>query len=149
MKLKPRHVQLLVGGLGAILIVPWAVFMGVMFTFAFRSDESLWAWVFDIISFWCQVPAILLSFLKPRIGAYWLLANTAVSVLFGLVFQIESALKPDARSLSAVDWIKILPQLAKSSFWFWGLPILFALLLLMAVRGQKPTERDGGAIPSL
>jgi len=120
-----------------------------MFTFAFRSDESLWVWAFDIISFWCQVPAILLSFLKPRLGAYWLLANAAVSILMGLGFQIESAYQPDARHPGAVEWFQILPRLVKVCAWFWGLPILFALLLLMAVRGQKPTGHDEGLALSL
>ena len=71
---------------GAILILPWGIFMGVMFL-SFGTDGSRWAWTFDIVTFWFQVLAVLLSFAFPRISAFWMLVNIAISVLFGLVFK--------------------------------------------------------------
>jgi hypothetical protein len=125
-----RKRQLLISAIGALLIVPWGMFLGAMFTFSFRSNESPGAYAFDIITFWSQVAAILFSFLKPRIAAIWMLMSVGVSVLIGMGFDIQSSYAPNAYHLNAAQWIATLPGTTKIAATFWGLPIIFALLLL-------------------
>ncbi|HUZ90742.1 MAG TPA: hypothetical protein VMU78_02400 [Methylocella sp.] len=140
MRLSRKQLQLLVSAVGTLLIVPWGLFLGVMFTFAFRADESRWAWGFDIVSFWLQIPPILVSFFKPRIAAWWMLANVSASVLIGLGFEIGLSFSPDARHLSIQDWVTFLPSIAKESLIFWGLPTLIALLLFKVAGTDKFSE---------
>jgi len=137
MKISRRRLQLLISTVGTILILPWGVFLGAMFTFSFRANETLWAWGFDIVSFWSQIPAILFSFFKPRIAAGWMLASVAISILMGLGFEIESSHKPGAAHLNLSEWISTLLPLLKTCVWFWGLPTLFAVLLLVPGRSRQ------------
>jgi hypothetical protein len=139
-ELRPRQLQLLISALGSIVILPWGVFLGAMFTFAFRADESLWAWAFDVITFWCQIPAILLSFFRPRFAAYWMLLNAAVSLLIGVGFQISSARAPDAGHLSVAEFLSDLLPLSKLIVAFWAPTIAFALLLLWAIHSEEPSS---------
>ncbi len=133
-KLGYRKRHLIISAIGALLIGPWGILLGAMFTFSFRSNESPWAYAFDVVTFWSQVAAILFSFIKPRIAAIWMLLSVGVSVLIGLGFEIQSAYAPNAYHLNAAQWIATLPGTAKTSATFWGLPIIFALLLLNTVR---------------
>jgi hypothetical protein len=119
---------------GAILILPWGIFLGVMFTFSFRSPESPWAWTFDIVTFWFQVLAVLLSFAFPRISAFWMLVNIAISVLIGIGFQVHSAYQPDAGHMNAIEWLLFLPRILHTAGMFWMLPFIAAILLLYASR---------------
>lgn len=139
-RLSRRKWQLIISIIGTILIVPWCLFLGVMFTFAFRSDESRWAWAFDLIAFWSQIPGVLFSFLKPRLSALWMLLCVGVSMLMGIGFEIKSAYAPNARHLSSAEWISDLPILLKESFYFWGLPVVVALLLLTI--GRQPIAKN-------
>jgi hypothetical protein len=134
MGLSQKRLQLLVSAVGTLLIVPWGLVLGAMFTFAFRAGESRWAWGFDIVSFWLQIPAIIVSFFRPRIAAWWMLANVSASVLMGMWFEIQSFYNPDARHLVVSEWISTLLPLLKTCMWFWGLPTLFAVLLLVTGR---------------
>jgi hypothetical protein len=129
---------MVVSTVGALLIVPWGLFFGVMFTFAFGANESAWAWGFDIVSFWFQIPAVIVSFFRPRIAAWWMLANVLASVLMGMWFEIH-----DASHLVVSEWISTLLPLLKTCIWFWGLPTLFAVLLLMAERNRLYSTVEG------
>lgn len=130
-KIQPfRAVQLVISTVGTVLIVPWGTFLGVMFTFSFRADESLWAWAFDLTAFWSQVLGILASFFKPRLAALWMLLNIVISVLMAIGFEIKQGFAPDARHLSGIEWLKLSPVILKQAGMFWGLPLIFALILL-------------------
>jgi hypothetical protein len=130
-KIQPfRAVQLVISTVGTVLIIPWGTFLGVMFTFSFRADESLWAWAFDLTAFWSQVLGILASFFKPRLAALWMLLNIVISVLMAIGFEIKQGFAPDTRHLSGIEWLKLSPVILKQAGMFWGLPLIFALLLL-------------------
>src|ERR1035437_1596 len=133
--LSPSRRQCLMASVaGAILILPWGIFMGVMSTFSFRSDESLWSWTFVIVTFWFQVFAVLLSFALPRISAFWMLVNIAFSALIGICFLVHSAYQPDARHMNSMEWLQTLPKLLHVAGMFWMLPLIAAILLLYASR---------------
>jgi hypothetical protein len=129
-KFRFRQQQLLISAIGAALILPSDLFLGVMFTFSFRAGESAWAWGFDLIAFWSQIVGIVVSFFKPRLAAGWMLACIGISVLIAVGFEIKSGYAPDARHLSAAEWMGFLPAILKNSGFFWGLPLIFALLLI-------------------
>ncbi|HMD21783.1 MAG TPA: hypothetical protein VKH40_15770 [Alloacidobacterium sp.] len=108
-----------------------------MFTFSFRSSESLWAWGFDIAAFWVQIPAVLLSFFKPRLAALAMLTGVGTSMLMGLGFEIKNSYAPDAHHLTGTEWAKVFPIVVKECALFWSLPILFAILLLRTTTSRR------------
>ena len=143
-----RQLQLFFSSVGALLIVPWGLFMGVMFTFSFRENESPWVWGFDALTFWSQIAAILFSFLKPRLAAFWMLANIVASLSIGIGFEVQSFLAPGARHLGTPDWAAFLPALAYDCAVFWGLPAAFAVMLLMAEGVLKFSDRNPSPLTS-
>jgi hypothetical protein len=128
-KLHFRQQQLLISAIGAALILPAYFFLGVMFTFGFKAGDSAWAWVFDLIAFWSQIGGIVGSFFKPRVAARWMLVCIWISVALAVGFLIKSGYAPGARHLSAAEWMGFLPRMLKTAAFFWGLPLIFALLL--------------------
>lgn len=79
----------LVSVICVLLILPWSLFFGVMFTFSFRSPESAWAWIFDFVTYWNQLLAAVFSFVRPRTAAFWMLADIACSAAIGLGFILQ------------------------------------------------------------
>jgi hypothetical protein len=142
-KLSPsRRHCLKVSVAGAILIVPWGIFMGMMLPFSGSSDESRWFWTFDSVTFWCQVLAVLLSFALPRIGAIWMLVNIAISALIAIGFLVHSAYQPDARHMNVMEWLQTLPELLHIAGMFWMLPFIAAILLLYASRNRRDSSQS-------
>jgi hypothetical protein len=122
-----RFQQCIISFIGAFLFLPVYLFWGGLFSFSFTIIDSAWAWGFGLTACWCQILAILFSFLRPRKAGYWILANTGLSILLTIGYLIDK----DASPLEA---LAIWPY-AHSSYWktgiiFWALPIFFALLLL-------------------
>jgi hypothetical protein len=111
-----------------LLILPWSLFFGVMFTFAFRSDESAWAWLFDGVTFWSQLLAAAFSFVRPRAAAFWMLANIACSAAIGLGFSIQSW---SAAGAEHARWRELIQNGVQEALLFWGAPLLAAFLLLI------------------
>ena len=118
-----------VSALGALIILPWGLFLGTMFAFSFSSNESLWMWAFDVIAFWSQIPAIIFSFLKPRLAACWMLLNALTSFLMGLIW-IKSTFAGDPTRVHGKAWASEIPGLLKTMVAFWGIPLVVALALL-------------------
>ena len=105
-------------------------FLGVMFTFGFQGGESAWAWAFDLIAFWSQIGGIVGSFFKPQVAARWMLVCIGISVALAVGFLIKSSYAPGARHLSFAEWMGSSAQDAEDFAFFWGLPLIFALLLI-------------------
>jgi len=129
-KLSFRHQQIVVSVIGLILILPLDTFLGTMFVFSLSARDSLWVVAFDLIAFWSQIPGIIMSFFKPRIAAGWMLVSIGISVVIGIGFEVNSACAPDARHLTIAEWIQDVPVILKEASFFWGIPMIFALLLL-------------------
>jgi hypothetical protein len=129
-KSRLRQQQLLISAIGAAIILPSDLFLGVMFAFSFRAGESAWAWGFDLIAFWSQIIGIIASFFKPRLAAGWMLACIGISVLIGIGFEVKSSYAPDARHVKAAEWLGTLPAIMKTAGFFWGVPLICALLLI-------------------
>jgi hypothetical protein len=58
---------------------------------------------------------IAVSFFKPRLAAGLMLACIGISVLLAVGFEIKSGCAPDARHLSAAEWMGSLPAILKNS----------------------------------
>lgn len=119
--------------LGSAILLPWAGFMGIMFTFSFSSNESVWAWIFDIVTYWLQIPAVLFSSFRPRQGALWMIGNIALSALIGIGFLLKQA---DANT--GVSFNHLI-GIIRTAFDFWVIPLIVALLLLLVTQsGERP-----------
>lgn len=140
--MKFRNQQLLVSAIGAVLIIPLELFLGVMFTFAFTSHESGWAWAFDLISFWSQIPGIALSFLKPRFAAAWMLLCLAISICIAITFEIVVSYSGAGAGPNSLTWLEAAPSLLRTAAIFWGVPLLFGLLLARGPRTPHHPYRD-------
>ena len=132
-----RYQQLIVSVIGLIIILPLDTFLGAMFVFSLSARDSLWVVAFDLIAFWSQIPGIIVSFFKPRLGAGWMLVNIGISVVIGIISEVNSAYAPDALHLTISGWIKDVPVMLKEATFFWGIPMIFALLLLR----KEPSAR--------
>jgi hypothetical protein len=122
-----------------LLILPWSLFFGVMFTFSFRSHESAWAWVFDFVTYWNQLLAAGFSFVRPRTAAFWTLADIACSAAIGLGFTIQSSSAPGAEHGS---WLDLIQYGFRTALFFWGVPIVAALLLLITNRRNSTKPKS-------
>jgi len=135
-----RVQQCIISFIGAFLFLPVYLFWGGLISFSITIIDSIWAWGFGLTACWCQVLAILFSFVQPRKAAYWIMMNTGLSILLTLCYVAESARK----HASPQNVIAIWPY-AHAGFWktgliFWAMPIFFALLLLR--RGPQVQEQQ-------
>ena len=146
--MKFRYQQLLISAIGAALIIPLEFFLGVMFTFSFTNHESTWAWAFDIISFWSQIPGIVMSFFTPRIAAAWMLVSLAISICIGIAFEIFVSYSGLSAGPNAFKWLEFAPRLLKTAAIFWGVPLVFALLLARRSRTPNSSHRDPSELES-
>lgn len=132
-----RMQQMAVSAIGALLLLPTDLFMGGMFSFAFAARESLWAWLFDLTAFWCQILGILASFFKPRLAGLWMLLNIAVSIAIAAGFALRNASGTAEAHANGLQWFAAVPVFLKTAGWFWAAPLALALLLLRpAPRGE-------------
>jgi len=132
-----KHQLILIIVIGALLIIPWGVFVGVMFTFTFRNHESIWAWIFDLLTFWCQVLGVIVSFVKPRAAAIWMLTALTASASLAITYEVRDTYASSARHIIASQWITVLPSILKAAFFLYGIPLLFALLVLRVTRPKN------------
>ena len=85
----PERRNLIVVSLaGTLLVVPWELFMTFGFTFSFREHEGLLAWLFVWFTFVLNIPAVLCSWVWPRVAGWWLVANVTISVLVGALYAV-------------------------------------------------------------
>jgi hypothetical protein len=126
--LPERREQLVASVTSIVAIVPWGIFMGMMFVSNGRIMMSVsrrisWGlWFFAIITFWNPVFAALFSFIRPRISAYWIIGSVVISMTMGLLFQVQSALQPDSSHPSIKEWLENIPSLLLMGSGFWFFP---------------------------
>lgn len=131
--MKPeRKSQLIVSLGGSVLVVPWELFMTFGFTFTFRAHEPLLTWLFVWFTFLLNIPAVLCSWLWPRVAAFWLLGNVTVSLLIGISQGVLSYMHSTPREpwLPGTVFSGIFAMIYSAVF-FWGSPLLVAAGLLL------------------
>src|SRR5215831_11065970 len=84
--------------LGTVVLIPWDLFMAFGYTFSFPSNPPIVEKLFVWITFYMTVPAVLISWRFPKLGAYWILLDTAISVLIvaaqRLIWYVEFRQRP-------------------------------------------------------
>jgi hypothetical protein len=132
--------------LGTIILIPWDLFMGFGYTFSFKGNEPILERVFVWSTFYLTVPAVLVSWVFPRLGAYWILVNTAVSFLLQAIHQLQSYLAyrrspyPLTRPLPVI----VLLEVFYLGLFFWFGKLAFSWCLLRFCRDGKATSEPPG-----
>jgi len=66
--------------MATFLIIPLHLFLTFGFTFTSPKNITAWHWAFVWFTFLLNIPAILVSWFYPKLGACWVLVNTATSL---------------------------------------------------------------------
>lgn len=124
--------------MGTLLVVPWECFLTFGFTFTMRAHESLWVWAFILFAFLLNIPAVLLSWFRPKQGALWILANAAISMAIGPGFQWKSYLDNPHSSASFISsWLTVFAGLIAEIVLLWFAPLAFAFGILMILSSPE------------
>lgn len=127
---------------GALMVIPWECFMYFGFTFSFRGQESFWAWAFVWFAFALNIPAVLVSWVSPRLSAYWILVNITVSMAIGIVFVGKRYFEnPGSLSNYTVGWLDGFAGLVLASVLFWFAPAAFAFGTLIVIHSERIESR--------
>jgi hypothetical protein len=132
-----RRERLIASITSIVAVVPWGVFMGTMFVSFGGSQISWGTWLFDIITFWNPVFAAFFSFVRARFSAYWILASVFISMAMSFLYEAHTALQPDSRHLSAMEWLETIPSFLYVAVGFWLFPQLAVAALLYATRSRE------------
>lgn len=116
------------------------------FTFSFKAHESLWAWVFVWLAFLLNIPAVISSFFFPRLGAYWVLANTVVSMALGIGFELSSYIASrHTADTPIMGFAGALATMFTTAVFFWGLPLIFAAGMLIILKTSHLEQASSSA----
>lgn len=63
--------------------------VGLKAIFVFTNNEPFLVWVFVLLGPLTTLPAVILSFFKPRIGGAWLITGSLLSLLAVVILAIE------------------------------------------------------------
>lgn len=124
--------------LGCLLVIPWELFLIFGFTFSLTGRESLWTWAFILFAFLLNIPAIMLSWFNPKLSAYWLLANMAVSMAIGAGFQLRGYLEnPHSTESLTSTLLSLFAQSVATIVFLWFAPAVFAFGTLIVIYAEQ------------
>ena len=130
--------------LGTMLLIPWDLYMAFGYSFSFPSNPPLLERVFVCVTFYLTLPAVLISWLFPKLGAYWILLNTTISVLIvaaqRINWYLEFRRKP--YELAHPLPIAIVAQIFYVGAFFWGGKLAFSLGILHYGRDSQRRARS-------
>jgi hypothetical protein len=67
--------------LGTVVVIPWELMSDFVLSFLAQGGErTLWTVAFFWFAFRLNIAAILISWVKPRFAAWWILVNIVVSM---------------------------------------------------------------------
>jgi hypothetical protein len=132
---------------GTLLLIPWDLFMGFGYTFSLRDNAPLLDQVFVWTTFWLTLPAVLISWVMPKLSGYWILVNTGISISIvayqRIIEYIEYRRHPYELAMPLP--LAILAQVLIVGVAFWAGKILFALAMLRLSRLGTPVESTPAA----
>jgi hypothetical protein len=124
--------------LGSLLVIPWELFLVFGFTFSLNGHESSWTWAFILFAFLLNIPAVLLSWFKPKWSAYWVLANIAVSMAIGAGFQLQGYREnPHSTESLASTLLNLFAGGIASIVLLWFAPAIFAFGTLIVIHSEQ------------
>ena len=123
----PERRNLIVVSLaGTLLVVPWELFMTFGFTFSFREHEGLLAWLFVWFTFVLNIPAVLCSWVWPRVAGWWLVANVTISLVTAIVYTLLHIRSAPLSMPEASELFSGMFQIIYTALFFWAPPLLIA-----------------------
>ena len=138
-----RVQQCLVSLLGALLFLPLYLFWGGVFSFSYSIYDSAWAWAFGLTACWCQILAILFSFMRPRIAALWMIGNTVMSILLAGGHLNALAHGRVASAAPLEIWLRSGAGYVKAGCIFCVPPLLMAYFLIRNHQTESFAELTG------
>jgi hypothetical protein len=121
--------------------------MGFGYTFSLRDNAPLLDQVFVWTTFWLTLPAVLISWVMPKLSGYWILVNTGISISIvayqRIIEYIEYRRHPYELAMPLP--LAILAQVLIVGVAFWAGKILFALAMLRLSRLGTPVESTPAA----
>lgn len=117
------------------------------YTFSFRGNEPTAHWLFVWVTFYLTVPAVPVSWLFPKLGAYWVLLDTGISISIVAAQRISWYWEfrrhpyPLAYSLP----IAIAFQVFYVGSCFWAGKLIFGLVTLHLRRRAEQAPTEGNA----
>jgi hypothetical protein len=131
--------------LGTLLLIPCDLLMGFGYTFSFRTNEPVLEQVFVWTTFWLTVPAVLISWLLPKLSGCWILVNTGISISVvayqRIIEYIEYRRHPYEPAMPLP--IAILEEVLFVGAVFWAGKIFFGLAMLRLSRVSVAVESSG------
>ena len=125
---KSRIVSLI----GTILIVPWACVLGFVWYW-----QTAWTYHHGWLNrglLWFGVllmaPAVLLSWFRPRLAAYWIFFNIAIAASLSVAHEWYNLVDP------ALNRIGQVLDLIVYGILYWFVPFAVAVCLLVALRSE-------------
>lgn len=115
--------------LGTVVMIPWDLFLAFGFTFTsehITRTDCIFIWA----TFYLTIPVVLISWMLPRLAAYWMIGNIVVSMSVLRFREISWYLPPLALVFEAFRYF----------FCFWILKLFFAGSLLYLSMRRKPLE---------
>jgi len=110
--------------------------MGFGYTFSFRDNPPISDQVFVWTTFWLTVPAVLISWLLPRLSGCWILFNSGISISIvayqRIIGYVEYRRHPYELAMPLP--VAILVQVLYVGTLFWAGKILFGLAMLRLSR---------------
>jgi hypothetical protein len=127
---------------GTLLLIPWDLFMGFGYTFSVNDIPPVLDHVFVWTTFWLTVPAVVISWVMPKLSGYWILVNTGISISIvayqRIIEYIEYRRHPYELAMPLP--LAILAQVLIVGVAFWGGKILFGLAGLRLSRLGRVVE---------
>ncbi len=125
---------------GTCLLIPFDLWLAFGLTFTGPQNISAWHWAFVWFTFLLNIPAVLVSWSSPRFAAYWVVVNTAISLLIGAGFLRHSYIEavPEYGALKSVMMAGAQAWLGVVILWFPHL--LFAGKILFLLRQPAATQ---------
>lgn len=117
---------------GTLGLIPWDLFMAMGYKFSGPEHLAALDATFVWATFYLTIPAVLISWVSPKLGAYWILANTAISASIWVVHKISWYLeyRRNPYTLETPIPVGVFLELVSMAVFFWGGKLFFAWGLL-------------------
>jgi hypothetical protein len=138
--------------LGTVVVIPWELMSDFVLSFLAQGGErTLWTVAFFWFAFRLNIAAILISWVKPRFAAWWILVNIVVSMAI-TIFWFSPSWGVAGRHFGTLNPFKETLELVYSVALVLITPTVFAVGMLIVLKreqnagnGSFPISRHNGS----
>jgi hypothetical protein len=120
--------------IGTVLVIPWEGILA--FFWSVRGDTTPAAWLFLSFGILLNSAALLCSWFKPRLSAYWVFLNIAIGISILVCREWRNLVEPTVNLSDQL--VGILSNAALCFF----LPLIFAVAMLTACASSNANAKD-------